>query len=835
MKYSLWLLLVVLGSLPCFAFAAPIIQTELSEQREIWKEATFLKDDSRSVTIDQILTNGTAKPFHTLDKYPNFGFYSGAIWSHIELANPSQSAITTYLEIQSGMLSQIDVYEVEGQKVLKHRVSGLKYPGRPNYDINHRLPTFKFELPAHSHKKVYIRAESNYSIEFPMTLSTMPQLYQAHSESRFYFGLFIGLIVVMAVYNLFIFVSLGDVTYLFYSLAIVATHFGAVLGSYGILHSTIAWLLPRYSDILIVIAEGLSCIFAILFFQHFVNVRQRIPKIYRMLDCLALAGIVVCVLPFFHFNLYIAVAANVVVQVVIVVLLIASIYMSIQGHQKSIRFFIAWSLFLSSAFVYMLRNQNLMATNFWSLYSPLFGGCVEVVLLSLALVDRVNESRREKFEAQKDLLHAQEEINQELERQVQEKSGILQEHNQNIQNILNEVPVGIVSLRPDFTLHPRRSAFARTFFPEVDSRDINFLEDFIGYLRLGGDRKHRIIEVLNACFGESALGFELNEGNLPREVQIQLPNGATLEVKLIWSPILDQDGLISMIMITIIDLTELNVLRKTLDKDRTTRNIYDEIFAAGSDKTRRFLEACAWLKDVRISSILEPGNNDLYNALFRNLHTMKGNSRSLGFDTLSQDINDVEQLLQDFKRKAFQDPDIAALIETHFQEISTVLDAYEMNYALLCGYSKGAWSTLGPSQKNLSLQGLCLDMIPAIRRLAEKLKASSPDLILNGEPITLPEKWQQPLHESLINLMAHSLDHAVRTIEIIAEETTERLVVHYQAESEAVKSFNLQAAKDHLNPHGMDLEPRGAEDQKARMAFDLTFPGRSHMAKAGSL
>ncbi|MDQ3235874.1 MAG: hypothetical protein M3Q07_29035 [Pseudobdellovibrionaceae bacterium] len=169
MKYSLWLLLVVLGSLPCFAFAAPIIQTELSEQREIWKEATFLKDDSRSVTIDQILTNGTAKPFHSLDKYPNFGFYSGAIWSHIELANPSQSAVTTYLEIQSGMLSQIDVYEVEGKRSAPWSDDG-KFDDSAKINVTYRI-FLKLANPLQEGKAYSLSVNSKVKIGGPFAFT----------------------------------------------------------------------------------------------------------------------------------------------------------------------------------------------------------------------------------------------------------------------------------------------------------------------------------------------------------------------------------------------------------------------------------------------------------------------------------------------------------------------------------------------------------------------------------------------------------------------------------------------------------------------------------------
>ncbi|MCH5690178.1 7TM-DISM domain-containing protein [Niabella sp. W65] len=53
---------------------------------------------------------------------------------------------------------------------------------------------------------------------------------------------------------------------------------------------------------------------------------------------------------------------------------------------------IAWSIFLCSVIVFVLRNVGILPYNYLTFYALQIGSAAEAVLLSLALADRINTS-----------------------------------------------------------------------------------------------------------------------------------------------------------------------------------------------------------------------------------------------------------------------------------------------------------------------------------------------------------------------------------------------------------------------------------------------------------
>jgi diguanylate cyclase (GGDEF)-like protein len=111
--------------------------------------------------------------------------------------------------------------------------------------------------------------------------------------------------------------------------------------------------------------------------------------------------------------------------------------------QRSAYFFVAafLVLFLANA-LSNLRNLGILPTNFLTSGSLQIGSAIEMMLLSLTLVDRFNTLRREKLEAQAQALQAQTEMvnklrasEQLLEARVAERTAQLQDLNQQLEHM----------------------------------------------------------------------------------------------------------------------------------------------------------------------------------------------------------------------------------------------------------------------------------------------------------------------------------------------------------------------------------------------------------------
>ncbi len=107
---------------------------------------------------------------------------------------------------------------------------------------------------------------------------------------------------------------------------------------------------------------------------------------------------------------------------------------------------IAWSIFLCSVIVFVLRNVGILPYNYLTFYALQIGSAAEAVLLSLALADRINTYRRNQELARKEALRVSlenerlvKDQNIILERQVHERTQELEDANENLNNTLSQL------------------------------------------------------------------------------------------------------------------------------------------------------------------------------------------------------------------------------------------------------------------------------------------------------------------------------------------------------------------------------------------------------------
>ena len=83
--------------------------------------------------------------------------------------------------------------------------------------VKHR--NFLFHLPAGSetHGSFYLRFESRGLLELPLTIWSPTAFSRKDHKEQMVFGLFYGIVFVMGFYNFFLFLSLRDRSYLYYT------------------------------------------------------------------------------------------------------------------------------------------------------------------------------------------------------------------------------------------------------------------------------------------------------------------------------------------------------------------------------------------------------------------------------------------------------------------------------------------------------------------------------------------------------------------------------------------------------------------------------------------
>ena len=271
------------------------------------------------------------------------------------------------------------------------------------------------------------------SLDEPLSNSET-MAFQGNTDLRsLLLGIFYGLMLVMILYNFFIYLSLKDRVYLLY---VLSTTF-AMLTTVSTNGLGEQYLWPKYEGIdgeLYVIFAGISMAFSSRFAAEFLNVSKfsrRLNKLLWLISALSILMSVLCALlglnPIYGF-------ARWLVLLSFPTLLAAGVYVYRKGFKPALFYVIAWVPYILGVLIRTIHGAGLLPTNFFTLTAVELGGAMEVTLLSLALADRIRRMRQElgqkEIETERFKLSLLEEQKILLEKTVAERTSALQEANE---------------------------------------------------------------------------------------------------------------------------------------------------------------------------------------------------------------------------------------------------------------------------------------------------------------------------------------------------------------------------------------------------------------------
>jgi diguanylate cyclase (GGDEF)-like protein len=261
-------------------------------------------------------------------------------------------------------------------------------------------------LPLESNRETtfYLHLEGDTSRygEARLVNGAIQRLDENQAERRnvlFGQGIYAGIILGLVLYNLILYLAIGERAYLYYSLYVLT--FGSVWTSRtGFLFE---YLWPRHP---LVEAESqyylvaLSIIFSSLFVRHFLATRDQSKGVDRTLVTIAAMTAALCVLRISGFRGASTVVLAIDGLVTTIFFAVVGMLFLLRGFRPARFFMVAWALQLAGNAVFILAFLRLVPFNFFTYNSSQMGSGVESILLAFALADRVNLLKREKEEKQ---------------------------------------------------------------------------------------------------------------------------------------------------------------------------------------------------------------------------------------------------------------------------------------------------------------------------------------------------------------------------------------------------------------------------------------------------
>lgn len=410
------------------------------ESKLVISSCRVVHDTNRDLTpekVKQLFQEGKSE-----EGKLDFDYLSYPIWLRLELTNHTRTRELMAV-FENPLIDSISLYSFdEPGKIPLHNWFGegmnvRKYKGT--------FQKFELLLPTDSTQIYYFKISGNEQLVIPLRIGTEASVISSDNLRDLIYGMFIGVILVMLFYNLFVYASTKDKNYLYYVVYIFFIGLGQISLS-GHLFSLLLGDYPSVYKYCIVVLPALSGIFAVIFIQQFLQAAVYEPKLDKALYVIA---------GFYGLAALVRLAGNEHISArmmdftgipggVLVFMLAIRVYK--QGFRSAIYFIAAWSVFILGVLLFVLRNLSLLPFNDITNYTLPMGAALEVALLSFALADKINLLQMQKREKEKEALMAAlenerliKEQNIILERKVHERTIDLEKSNNQLSEAIQNL------------------------------------------------------------------------------------------------------------------------------------------------------------------------------------------------------------------------------------------------------------------------------------------------------------------------------------------------------------------------------------------------------------
>lgn len=428
---------VIIG-LCCFSVPAfsEVMLSKFSGYENLAANLSFIEDKDVKLSVDDVYRG--MDDFRWIDNREeelNLGFTESAYWFRLAMKNDEAVAFSGVLGIEYPLLDNIQIYQItDGGRPWPVAEVGDLLPFSKRA-ITHRNFLVPIEQKAGTTATYLIRVQTTSALQLPLYLGHERDYLVDDFDWMIGQGVFYGIMLIMAAYNLFVYIGVRDKTYLYF-VAYVVSFSAAVASIQGIGFQYIWPENTGFQSKCVSWFILISIFFAGMFAEGFLSIKKNDVLLSKGLS--GLNGVLffaALLVPFIDYKYSIQIAISMAVLGAAVFMVVGAI-LAIKKVQGAKYFLLAWVVVLSAIIAWSLNKLGLAPRNFITEYFSQFALSFEVALISFGLTDRISRERLDSIEAkelallfqrrvvaaQKDVLKAHEAAEQQLSEKVIERT-----------------------------------------------------------------------------------------------------------------------------------------------------------------------------------------------------------------------------------------------------------------------------------------------------------------------------------------------------------------------------------------------------------------------------
>lgn len=380
------------------AMASPGVLTLNSSDFDIAtapvNQAGLFEDATNDATAESLIHHPEKFSRQNQSGTPSFGESTSTVWTRLEVTNDGKEAIERHMQISWPTLDRVDLWTFDEKgAMLRHDPAGIELGFHTRPFVN-RFFVFPITVEPGQRLILLLQARASGTLQLPITIVTPERLGEIDRRRDILQGIYVGSIVVMFFYNLFLFLIARDRSYFYYVLYVLGFFF-VQLGYTGIgfqyIWPDLPWLQLRYFPLF----TGATLVASITFTRFFLETGKFAPRADRLLRFVFWAGPLVIMagilLPPHTANRI----CTTITPPSTASIILAAIIVARTGSRPARFFLLAFSLVIAAIILTLLRSLQVLPVSFITENGMQIGAIADVVLLSFALGDRISTMRLE--------------------------------------------------------------------------------------------------------------------------------------------------------------------------------------------------------------------------------------------------------------------------------------------------------------------------------------------------------------------------------------------------------------------------------------------------------
>ncbi len=430
--WMVWLCAGLAGWMPAHAQPEPspiVLLQNLHAEQPVGLGIAYLEDPDGRLSVHELLKQPQDWAIN-LDRVFNQSYNDSTWWLRFDVRN--QTSLRDWLmEITYPVLDHLDIYVIRGQRLTQHFRLGDKQPfaERP---VDHR--SFLVPLQLDADAQILIRVRSSSSVQVPILFWEESYFHAAETDRAALQGIYYGALLIIAVYNLLLYLALRDHAYVYYVAYVICLG----LFTAGLDGWAFQYLWPEqthWNDQAILFFLAGLLFFASAFSRLFLDT----PSISWFADAgqklwLILSVSIIIASFYFPYNVMIKLLVP-LAALICAFDLSLGIYAWLKGYPAARYYTLAWAMLMVGGFVLALTKFHILPRNLFTDSATQIGSLLEAALLSFALAERINQERAMRHQAQQQALDTQFRATEALEQRVAERTRELEIANRKLHEL----------------------------------------------------------------------------------------------------------------------------------------------------------------------------------------------------------------------------------------------------------------------------------------------------------------------------------------------------------------------------------------------------------------